>query len=405
MLVFSKSRKPVTSRRDSHFTGAGLASFILLLALILSCPKGGVAVEFPSFPKFFSRKGDALKEEGNAPTGPGGMCILPSGEVIITCHQFFRPQYSVMKRTRKGKWEPFPNIEMNTPGSGANIILDSVLGVVCDSKGIVWMLDNGRRTDKPPKLIAWDSKRDKFKKIIPITGSRQTSFLRNLVLDPEAPFIYISDPADGVNSAIVVVDLSTGLTRRVLEGHRSVQMESDIFIELDGRPVEVRRPDGQIATPLTGVSPIAIDRKGKWLYYGPRNGSTLYKIQTEFLRRTDLPPHAMAAKVLGVSPKPICDSMTIDSRDRIYFGDILRGAVDYVTPDDQYLRLRIHIEDPRIIWPGGLQMGSDGKLHFFSSQLNRSSFFNGGKDVTTPPFHLFSTKPQPASRFSLPKKP
>ena len=224
------------------------------------------------------------------------------------------------------------------------------------------------------------------------------------MLDPVEPFIYISDPADGVNSAIIVVDLETGLTRRVLEGHRSVQMEHEALIELDGKIVEVRRPDCNIATPLTGVSPIAIDRKGNWLYFGPRNGSTLYKIETEFLQRAKLPAHAIAAKVKGVSSKPICDSIAIDSRSRIYFGDIPRGTIDYVTPDDQYLGLRIHIEDPRIIWPAGLQIGSDGKLQFFSNQLNRSRFFNGGKDVTSPPFHLFSTKPQPAPRFGFPAK-
>ena len=390
----------------SPATWLSALAYWILLILLAGETRPAAALEFKkiSIPSLFNRKGDALEEEGNAPTGAGGMCFLPSGEVIISCHQFFHPQFSVMKQSRKGKWTPFPNAKMNTPGSGANVILDSVLGLACDSKGIVWMLDNGRRTDKPPKLVAWDSKRNVLKRIIPITGCRQTSFLKNLVLDPVAPFIYISDPADGVNSAIVVVDLSTGLTRRVLEGHRSVQMENNIVIELDGRRIEVRRPDGQIATPLTGVSPIAIDRKGKWLYFGPRNGSTLYKIQTSFLQRTDLPSHSIAAKVEGVSPKPVCDSIALDSRGRIYFGDILRGAIDYVTPDDQYLGIRSHIADPRIIWPGGLQMGADGKLHFFSSQLHRSSFFNSGKDVTTPPFHLFSTKPQPAPRFSL-KKP
>ncbi len=387
---------------------ASAVGLCLLLVAGAGIPRNSFAADlkFPTIPKFFNRKGDALQETGDAPTGPGGMCILPSGEIIISCHQFFNPQFSVMKKSRKGDdWEPFPNAEMNTSGSGANVILDSVLGIVCDSKGIVWMLDNGRRTDKDPKLVAWDSKRNVLKRIIPITSIKQTSFLRNLVLDPAAPFIYISDPADGINSAIVVVDLSTGLTRRVLEGHRSVQMEHKIGIILDGRKVEVYRPDGNIATPLTGVSPIAIDRKGKWLYFGPRNGSTLYKIETEFLQRTDLPTHAIVAKVKGVSPKPICDSIAIDSRDRIYFSDIPRGAIDYVTPDDQYLGLRIHIEDPRIIWPGGLLIGSDGKLHFYSNQLHRSGFFNGGKDITSPPFHLFSTKPQPAPRFGLPKKP
>jgi len=308
-----------------------------------------------------------------------------------------------MKLDRKGDWVPFPNEEMNTPGAGAPVELDSVLGLACDPRGIVWMLDNGRRLDSPPKLVAWDTKRDEFHRVLPINAKSLSprSFLKNLVIDPEAPFMYISDPADGISSAIIVVDTTTGLTRRVLEGHRSVQMDPSLNLELDGKPLEVRRPDGAIATPLTGVSPLAIDRKGEWLYYGPRNGSTLFKIKTELLRRTDLAPNVLESQVTGVSPKPICDSMTIDSKGRIYFGDISRGSIDYVTPDEDYLNLRLLVRDPRIVWPSGINIGSDGNLHFFGNQLHRTPFFNGGKDITAPPFSIFEAQPLPASRFGF----
>mgnify|MGYP003636191936 FL=1 len=304
---------------------------------------------------------------------------------------------------KQNNWLPFPNAEMNTPGSGSPVVLDSVLGVVCDPRGIVWMLDNGRRTDTPPKLVAWDTKKDRLHQIIVINPQALTprSFLKNLVLDPSAPLIYISDPADGVNSAIVVVDTETNLARRVLQGHRSTQMDPAIALELDGKSVEVRRPDGNLATTLTGVSPIAIDRKGEWLYYGPRNGSSLFKIKTELLRRLDIAPHVLENQVNGVSPKPICDSMAIDSKGRIYFGDISRGSIDYVTPDEDYLNLRLLIRDPRVIWPGGLLIAPDGNLHFFSNQLNRTSFFNSGKDVTSPPFPIFKARPLPSSLFGF----
>jgi hypothetical protein len=359
-------------------------------------------LKLPKLPSF-SRKGggDELEETAQAPSGPGGMCMSVSGEYIVSCHQFFNYPYRVMKLDKKDGWVPFPNAAMNTPGSGSPIILDSVLGLASDSRGIVWMLDNGRRTGTAPKLVAWDTKKDTRHRIIAISQQALSprSFLKNLVLDPVAPFIYISDPADGRNSAIIVVDIETGLTRRVLQGHRSVQMDTTINLKIEGGQVEVRRPDGAVATPLTGVSPIAIDRKGDWLYYGPRNGSSLFKIKTELLRREDIQAHVLQSQVLGVSPKPVCDSLVIDSKGRIYFGDISRGAIDYVSPDEEYLNLRLHIQDPRITWPGGLLIGPDGQLHFFSSQLHRTPFFNSGKDVTTPPFSIFRARPRPSSRF------
>lgn len=397
-LLHKKLSLPV-----SHRFGSAVLVLSLTFSLVSESPAPPADQWLPSIPNLFKRNGNDLQETSQAPSGPGGMCILPTGEYIISCHQFFLPQQRVMKLDRKGDWVPFPNAEMNTPGSGAPVELDSVLGIASDPRGVVWMLDNGRRMDSPPKLVAWDTKRDEFHRVLPINAKSLSprSFLKNLVIDPSAPFMYISDPADGISSAIIVVDTTTGLTRRVLEGHRSVQMDPSLELELDGKSLEVRRPDGAIATPLTGVSPLAIDRKGEWLYYGPRNGSTLFKIKTELLRRTDLAANVLESQVTGVSPKPICDSMTIDSRGRIYFGDISRGSIDYVTPDEDYLNLRLLVRDPRMVWPSGITIGSDGNLHFFGNQLHRTPFFNGGKDITAPPFSIFETQPLPASRFGF----
>lgn len=381
--------------------GLPLVAGLLFFGTVLRCPAPDF--ELPSLPSFFKRADNDLQETVQAPTGPGGMAMHPSGDYIISCHQFFHPTYRVMRLVRKNGWVPFPNEEMNTPGSAAPVILDSVLGIACDSRGIIWMLDNGRRSDVPPKLVAWDTKRDQLHQVIFINSQALTprSFLRNLVLDPVAPYIYISDPADGISSAIIVVNTSTGLTRRVLQGHRSTQMEPNIILQLDGRSIIVRRPDGELATPLTGVSPIAIDRKGEWLYYGPRNGASLFRIRTELLQREDLPRQSLESQVNGVSPKPIADSMVLDARGNVYFGDIARGSIDYVSPDDNYLDLRLFLQDPRLIWPGGLVIGPDGNLHFFSSQLHRAPFFNGGKDITAPPFSIFKTRPLPGKRFGF----
>lgn len=395
-----------TTHRPPH-RGAALRVcrlvFVLAALSVINLP--AQSLKLPSLPKPFGKKDtDELQETTQAPAGPAGLCMLPSGEYIISFHQFFQPQFRVMKLDREGNWLPFPNEAMNTPGSGDPILLDSVLGIACDSRGIVWMLDNGRRSGTAAKLVAWDTKRNEhFKSIvIDALALSPNSFLTNLALDPVGRYIYIADPADGISSALIVVDIQTGLTRRVLERDRSVQMDPGVALKINGQPIEVRRPDGVIATPLTGVYPIAVDRKGEWLYYGPRNGASLFKIKTELLTDPAILPHVLTSQVTGVSPKPICDSMTIDSRGRIYFGDISRGSIDYVAPEENFLNLRLLVEDPRIMWPGGLAIGPDGLLHFFSSQLHRTPFFNSGKDVTAPPFSIFKTRPLPAGRFGLP---
>ena len=376
--------------------GFYLTGFLVLFGFCFSSPAPDFKV--PSFTQIFKRGNtDTLQEVGRAPTGPGGLCQLPNGDYIISCHQFFAHEYRVMRK-RGQTWEPFPNREMNVPGSGATTELDSVLGVV-NNGHIVWMLDNGRRGETLPKLVAWDTKRDELHRVIPIMAVTRSSILKNLVLDPNHPFIYIADPANGIDSAIIVVNLQTNLTRRVLQGHSSVRHDPSINIVLDGKPLEARRADGQLATPLTGVSPFAVDRRGEWLYYGPRNSTTLYRIKTDLLRRPNLSIAALNANVKGFCPKPVCDSIVIDSRDRIYFSDIGNNAVSYVSPEDQYLTINPLITDPRMVWPGGLIFGTDGQLHFFINQLNRAPIFNGGKNKSATPYYLFKIKPLPTKRF------
>ncbi len=397
-----EARKPHRGRSRSCLRGltrAGLLGMVVFTTGSLPAPD----LKFLPLPKFFGKPNDELLETAQAPVGPGGMCLLPTGEYIVSAHPFFQAEGRVMRRDRDGQWRPFPNEAMNTPGSGDPLLLDSVIGIACDARGIVWMLDNGRRSGTGAKLVAWDTKRDQHHRILVIDDRALTpnSFLTNIALDPVGPYVYISDPADGVHSAIVVVDTETGLSRRVLHGDRSVQKDPAVDLVVGGESVVVRRPDGEIASPMTGVSPIAIDRRGEWLYFGPRNGTNLYKIKTELLTRPDLAPHVLSSQVTGVSPKPICESMVIDARGQIYFGDIGNGLIDYVAPEENYLNLREFVKDPRITWPGGLTIGPDGQLHFFSSQLHRTPFFNSGKDVTAPPFSIFKARLQTSRPFRL----
>ncbi|MGI9243873.1 MAG: L-dopachrome tautomerase-related protein, partial [Verrucomicrobiales bacterium] len=208
---------------------------------------------------------------------PGGMTITPSGSIILSVHQFQGANVRVVEITPSGELSAFPSTSMNKGGSDSPLQLDSVLGLQCDKKGVVWMLDNGRRSETTPKLVAWDTKADKLAKIIylPTPVVIPTSFINDLALDPEEPYIYISDPAGGSDAALIVVNTESGLARRVLQGHYSVvPMGNDLLI--DGKPVFAKRVDGTKVHPFAGVNPIAVDRKGDWVYYGPMDSTTLY---------------------------------------------------------------------------------------------------------------------------------
>ena len=387
-------------QRKIHRT-RGLSIKTMACALGIVCgvvasPASAQGLKF-GIPSLFKRNNEMLEEVQRAPCGPGGMAITPKGDYIISCHQFFNPTYAVQRFNAKtGVWEPFPTLEMNTPGSGSPVVLDSVLGIQCDPEGIVWMLDNGRLTQRePPKLVAWDTDKHQLHRVLYLTPPAvlKTSFLFDLTLDPEEPFIYISDPANGNDAAIIVVDLTTGLTRRVLQGEDCVKPEPSLNLQLNGKSVESQSPDGTVVRPLSGAGPIVVDRKGEWLYFGPMMGTTLYRVRTEYLKDPVLHPTTLKSQVEGFSEKRIGGSITIDAKGNVYFADVQFGAIGFVTQDESPRRYRHRVQDGRIIWPGGLTFGPDGRIHFFSNQLHLSPLYNSGKDATVPPFEIFRVKP------------
>lgn len=321
---------------------------------------------------------------------PGGMTIAPNGSIILSLNQFQKTTERVVEITPDGVVHSFPTPEMSR-GTGEGLTLDAVLGLRSDKKGVIWMLDNGRRSETLPKLVAWDSREGELVRVIylPPPATIATSFVNDFVLDPEEPFVYITDPADGKNAALIVVNLTTGQARRVLEEHYSVK-EVDNALTIDGQVVEVERPDGKTVRPLTGANPIAIDRKGNWLYFGPMSGNSLYRIATRHLRDKTLKAVELNSRVEGYSEKPICDSIVMDSKGNIFVSDIGNKAIGMISEKDR--KYEIYVQHDQFLWPDGLSFGNDGLLYFYASQLHRTPYYNKGKDCTTSPFLIFKIK-------------
>lgn len=323
--------------------------------------------------------------------GPGGMTITPKGSFIISLHQYYSLEDRVIEVLPSGDIRPFPNETIGRGRAGGTITLDSVQGLECDDEGVVWMLDNGRRGESMPKVVAWDTKNDRLAKVIylPEPATIPTSYLNDLALDPDSPLIYISDPAAGRDAAMIVLNRQTGEARRVFQGHYSVIPE-DIPFLVEGVEFVGRLSNGSTVEPQTGINPIAVDKKGRWVFYGPLKGRTLYRIAAEHLRDESLTAIELESRVEGYSEKPISDGITLDSKGNIYVSDLTSNAIGVIDEEDR--RYRHYVDDPRFLWPDGPCFGVDGRLYFFSCQIHRTAALNRGKDNTLPPFLVFKVK-------------
>jgi sugar lactone lactonase YvrE len=321
---------------------------------------------------------------------PGNVAALPDGSVVVSLHQFFDPQNKVVRVSADGLLKPFPDATWNKSDNTNLLTLDSVLGIRTDEDDIVWMLDNGMRNKTTPKLVAWDARSSQLYKLIciPEPISLRASFLNDLAVDRKHEAVFIADTASGDSAAIIVVDLNTGASRRVLQGHHSVCPEA-INLVVDGKAVEIKQADGSLVKPHLGINPIAVDAAGNWLYYGPMHGHSMYRIKTTDLLNKELTPVQLASKVERYSDKPICDGITMDGDDNIYVTDLANNAVGIIGPDRAY---RLVVQDPLLSWPDAFAITPDDFLIIVANQLQRSPQLNGGVNQTVPPFYLLRIK-------------
>ena len=320
---------------------------------------------------------------------PGNITVTPDKRIVFSLHQFFSPDWRVAEWTQQGI-KPFPNPGIAS-ANDPDIILHSVLGLQSDSKGIVWMLDNGMRGNATPKLVAWDTRQNRLHKVImlPAPLTPDDAFVNDLAVDETHDSIYITDPAGGDNAALIVVDMSSGDARRVLQGHQSVVPE-DTDLIIAGEALEISQADGSTVRPRVGANPIALDASNEWLYYGPMHGTSLYRIRVKDLLDREIEAGALADKVERYGRKPISDGISIDSDGNVYITDLANNAIGVIDNSREY---RIYVMDERLSWPDALSFGPDNRLYTVSNQLHKSALLHGGEETAKPPYYIFSFTP------------
>ncbi len=321
---------------------------------------------------------------------PGNVTVTGGGRIIMSQHQFYEPNYSVVERQADGSLTPFPNKEWNDRQGQSGLTLDSVLGIRTGVDGVVWMLDNGMRGGVTPKLVGWDTKADRLRRVIylPAPIAPKDAFVNDFAVDSRHNRIFIVDPAGGADAAFIVVDIETGAARRVLEGHPSVVPEK-IDLVIDGRPIQVKDAEGHLVRPRIGVNPVTEDLQNEWVYFGPMHGSSLYRVKAADLADEKLDANTLGQRVERYSAKPICDGISIDKDNNIYLGDLAENAIGVIKPDRSYYRLA---QSAELSWVDSLAFGPEGKLYAVINQLHRSAVLNGGETLSKPPYLLIEVK-------------
>ena len=337
-------------------------------------------------------KAKAVVSEVTGQTGPAtvqqvagfehqvtGVAVSETGRIFVSFPRWSEDApVSLAELMPDGKLRPYPDAEWNSYRNAAP--KDPATHFVCvqaetaDGHGSLWVIDPAAPNTEfivsgGPKLVKIDLATNMVARTYPLDGSLapQGSYMNDVRFAPDGKTAFITD--SGAQGALVVLDLTTGKGRRVLDGDVSTQVDKSVKVVIDGR--DLVQPDGRGVQ--FAADSISIDPTGAYLYWQPLTGKTLYRAPTAALTDASLSPEQMTAKVEKVSDSEPNDGLWTDSTGRLFFTAVQRDAIEM---QDGAGPRKLLVTDPRLRWPDTFAQGPDGTLYVTNSDITDSPRFN-----------------------------
>ena len=337
-----------------------------------------------------------------------GIAVTKDGRTFLSFPRWTEDSAISVGELKDGKISAYPDTEMNGWRNALKDKVDAKTHFVCvqtiepDHSGNLWVLDPAAPAlaalvPGGPKMVKIDLATNKAVQTIYFDDkvAPQGSYLNDVRFSPDDKVAYLTD--SGAKGALVVVDLTSGKARRVLDGDPSTQADPNVTVTWNGKPL--RRPDGR-GVDFTADG-IALSPDGKTLYWQAIKGKNLYSLPTSALNpgfTTAVTPEALEdsslrGKVQIVGENGPADGLIISRHN---------GKMYVTGPETNSVRVRdlsgkggtptIVLQDDRLHWPDTFSEGADGTIFFTTSHIQDSAFFKEGAPIALPT-ELWSFKP------------
>lgn len=288
---------------------------------------------------------------------PGNVTGSEDGRIFFNTHPFARSDRFVdafLFELVDGEPMPYPSRELQ-----ADVMF--TFGMTVDAQNRLWVISPATLDRDRTRLQAFDLATDE--RVYDVQLPEGTArFSQDLRITPDGKTAILADTGafKFTPASLIVLDLDTQETRRVLDGHPSTQPQDWVIQTADG-PHAI---GWGLITFAVGVDGIAFSPDGAWLYYATMTHDTLYRVPTTAL--LDPEESDVGSQVESVGTKPLSDGIDVMADGRVLVTDVEHGGVVAIDEDGQ---LETQTRSDDVVWADGVHVMPRGPVLMTDSAI------------------------------------
>ena len=314
-----------------------------------------------------------------------GVSVSKDGRVFVSMPQWTSKASPSLGEIINGKVIAYPGNKWNLFDEDySKSRFMNVNAVHYDGVDSIWVVDYAapfwKKTIKgAQKLVQININTNKVVKVYRFdeTILPKNAKLNDVRVDRLNNVAYLSEFGIG---AIIVLDLKTAKSKRVLDQHYSTKSNANVITTFEGK---------EFSTTSLQVNDIELSNDKKTLFYQATGGPILWQIKTKYLRNNSISSKTLENYVDVYSKSMTIGGMTIDKDDNLYLGSVQDNAVIKISKNRKQSLI---IQDKDILWPDAMSIDKNNNLYIPAPQLKLLPKMNNGIDLTRKPFKVFKTK-------------